>query len=327
MSKENSRKLTTDEVDALMEGLSSGDVSGQTGVGNELEVAPFSFGTDDLSLMGDYYALRLINERFARFSRSVFQPMLRIQPRISSFPPEVKSFDEYSSSLDSFMSLSTYRIEELRGSLLMVFSPSFISILTNAYYGGNIEVLKTVRQEFTATEERIIEMVNEGLMRELKTSWKDLTPISFLKLGREVNPQFTTFVDASDLVIICSFVVQLPGVDAANFDILYPLQTLKPIASLLRSRVQSDIIEDDVSWREKLENAILEIPLNVKATLSQPIVNMSRLLRINVGETLEIPVSDKLDVFVEDIKMFNGDLGEYKGNSAVNVSKKLKIGE
>ena len=87
------------------------------------------------------------------------------------------------------------------------------------------------------------------------------------------------------------------------------------------------VIEDDVSWRDKLENAILEIPLNVKATLSQPIVNMSRLLRLNVGETLEIPISDKLDVFVEDIKMFNGDLGEYKGNSAVNVNKKLKIGE
>ncbi len=323
MSKENSRKLTTDEVNALMEGLSTGDVSKQSGIGNNLDVAPYSFGTDDLSLMGDYYALRLINERFARFARSVFQPLLRLQPRISSFPPEVKTFDEYSSSLDSFMSLSTYRIEELRGSLLMVFSPTFISILTNAYYGGNIEVLKAVRQEFTATEERIIEMVNDGLTRELKTSWKDLTPINFTKLGREVNPQFTTFVDASDLVIICSFVVQLPGVDAANFDILYPLQTLKPIASLLRSRVQSDIVEDDISWREKLENAVLEIPLGVKATLSQPIVNISRLLRLNVGETLEIPISENLDVYVEDIKMFNGDLGEYKGNSAVNVNKKL----
>ncbi len=323
MSKENSRKLTTDEVNALMDGLATGEVQKSEGIGNELEVAPFNFGTDDLSLMGDYYALRLINERFARFARSVFQPMLRLQPRISSFPPEVKTFDEYSSSLESFMSLSTYRIEELRGSLLMVFSPTFISILTNAYYGGNIEVLKTVRQEFTATEERIIEMVNEGLTRELKTSWKDLTPINFSKLGREVNPQFTTFVDASDLVIICSFVVQLPGVDAANFDILYPLQTLKPIASLLRSRVQSDVVEDDISWREKLENAVLEIPLGVKATLSQPIVNISRLLRLNVGETLEIPISDKLDVYVEDIKMFNGDLGEYKGNSAINVNKKL----
>ena len=57
--------------------------------------------------------------------------------------------------------------------------------------------------------------------------------------------------------------------------------------------------------REKLENAVLEIPLGVKATLSQPIVNISRLLRLNVGETLEIPISDKLDVYVEDIKMFN----------------------
>ena len=319
----DSRKLTTDEVNALMEGLSTGDVSGETGVGKDLEVAPFSFGTDDLSLMGDYYALRLINERFARFARSVFQPMLRVQPRISSFPPEVKTFDEYSSSLDSFMSLSTYRIEELRGSLLVVFSPAFISILTNAYYGGNIEVLKTTRQEFTATEERIIEMVNVDLMKQLKLSWKDLTPINFTKLGREMNPQFTNFVDASDLVIICSFVVQLPGVDAANFDIIYPLQTLKPIASLLRSRVQSDIIEDDVSWKDKLESAILEIPLDLKATLSQPMVNMAKLLRVKVGDTIQIPVSDKIDVYVEDIKMFNGDLGEYKGSAAVNIKKRI----
>ena len=67
-------------------------------------------------------------------------------------------------------------------------------------------------------------MANEGFDERIKTSWKDLTPINFTKMAREVNPQFTTFVDASDLVIICSFVVQLPGVDAANFDILYPLQ-------------------------------------------------------------------------------------------------------
>ena len=49
----DSRKLTTDEVNALMEGLSKGDVAGGQGVGKDLEVATFNFGTDDLSLMGD----------------------------------------------------------------------------------------------------------------------------------------------------------------------------------------------------------------------------------------------------------------------------------
>ena len=54
-----------------------------------------------------------------------------------------------------------------------------------------------------------------------------------------------------------------------------------------------------------------------------PIVNLSNLLRLNVGNTLEIPISDKIDVYVEDVKMFNGDLGELKGNSAVNIKKRI----
>ena len=43
MSNDNSRKLTTDEVNALMDGLSSGDISDQnTGIGSNLEVSPFA---------------------------------------------------------------------------------------------------------------------------------------------------------------------------------------------------------------------------------------------------------------------------------------------
>ena len=115
------------------------------------------------------------------------------------------------------------------------------------------------------------------------------------------------------------------GVDAANFDILYPLQTLKPIASLLRSQSSISILLKMTSpGEEKMEEAVLEVPLKVNATLSEPIVNLSKLLRLNVGNiSLEIPISDKIDVYVEDIKMFNGDLGEYKGNSAVNVKKRI----
>ena len=319
----SSRKLSTDEVDALMAGLQSGVISTEGNIGPEAEVRPFVFGSDDLSLLGDYYALRLINERFARLARSTFLPMLRIQPRISSFPPEVKTFDEYCSSIDGFMSLNTSRIEELKGMLLTVLHPSFISVLTNSYYGGEISVDQNNRTEFTATEERVIEIISNGLNDALEVSWRDLMPINLREQGREVNPQFASFVDGSDLVIICSFVVQLPDIDAATFDIIYPLQTLKPIASQLRSRVQSDVIEDDVSWKDKLESAILEIPLDLKATLSQPMVNMAKLLRIKVGDTIQIPVSDKIDVYVEDIKMFNGDLGEYKGSAAVNIKKRI----
>ena len=58
---EPSRKLSTEEVNALMEGLRSGDLSTSTSLkdASTIEYKAFNFGSDDLTLLGDYYALRL----------------------------------------------------------------------------------------------------------------------------------------------------------------------------------------------------------------------------------------------------------------------------
>ena len=323
---EPSRKLSSEEVNALMEGLKSGDLSASTTIkdGKEIEYKTFQFGSDDLSLLGDYYALRLINERFARTVRSVFLPFLRVQPRISSFPPEVKSYEEYSSGLDAFMSMTNSRIDELRGSMLTVLPPNFVNLCTSSRYGGKLEVSETNRTEFTSTEEKIIEVVNEGIAKVLEQSWKDLTPITIKFHSREQNPQFAAFVESSDLIIVCSFVMQLPKVDSMSFDIVYPLQTLKPVSSLLRSRVQSDVVETNLSWRDKLEKAVLEVPLKVQSNLSEPVVSMSKLLRIKEGDTLNINVDDTVDFYVSNQKYFKAEMGEVKGNASVKLTKRLK---
>jgi flagellar motor switch protein FliM len=321
----SSRKLSSDEVDALIEGLQDEDGSdnSSSSLSDSASVKPYKFGSDELSLLGDYYALRLVNERFARQARNVFLPMLRILPRISSFPPEVKTFDEYSSGIESFMSLTSNRIEELRGNMLLVLDPNFISVLTNSYYGGQIESFKEKRSEFTSTEERLIEIISEGLNRMLEKSWHDLMPVTLTEQSREVNPQFASFVDNADMVVICSFVVQLPGIDAATFDVIYPLQTLKPIASQLRSRVQSEVIDDDYTWKEKLERMVMEVPLSVSCRLAEPTVPMNRLLQTKTGDTFPIYVGDGIEVLIEDQLVFLSELGELSGQAAVNIKKRI----
>ncbi len=318
-----SRKLSSDEVSALMAGLQSGDINTNSGINTDIEVTDFTFGSDNLELLGDYYALRLINERFARLVRSIFLPMIRIQPKINPFPPEVKTYDEYSAGLNSFMSLTTSRIDELRGSMLLVLEPSFISVLTNCYYGGKLANFPSVKAEFTATEERIIEIVSDGICQCLQNAWKDLMPITIKHQAREVNPQFATLVESYDSVIICSFVVQLPNIDSASFDVIYPLQTLKPIASLLRSRVQSDIIDDDVSWRERMEKSVLNVPLPVSAILSEPSLSLSKLVRLKKGDIVNLPPIDGVDFFVDDKLLFKAEIGETNGQVAVSLKNRL----
>ena len=320
-----SKKLTSEEVDALIAGLGDDSEALDSVSSSEaLEVKSFSFGSDDLSLLGDYYALRMINERFCRFARSVFLPMLRIQPRISSFPPEVKTFDEYSADADSFMSLTTSRLEELRGSSLLVVAPNFISMLTNAYYGGTAVLpLRSVPGEFTATEQRVIEIITDGLMAAMQNAWKDLTPVSFAIQSHEENMQFASFVDNSETVIVCTFLVQLPGSEPATFDVVYPLQTLKPIASLLRSRVQSEFVTEDLSWRQKLERAILNIPLVVTAELARPKVSIKNLLNLQDGDTFPMQVNNGIKVLVEGKTLFNAELGQVGPQAALYLRDRI----
>ena len=222
------------------------------------------------------------------------------------------------------MSLNISRIEELRGNLLTVLTPSFISVLTNSYYGGKIAALESKKMEVTATEERIIELINDGLRDTLQVAWRDLMPITVTHQNREINPQFASFVDGAELVIICSFVVQLPDTDAASFDIIYPLQTLKPIAAQLRSRLQADVSEDDHTWREKMERAVLNIPLEVTARLSQPVVSMYKLINMQIGDTFPMIIGEGVEIRIEDEDAFLGELGEVGGNAAVNLSSRIK---
>lgn len=317
------RKLSANEVAALVGGLMDNGPDLGTAL-NGAEVKPYVFGSNDLSLLGDYHALRMINERFCRIARSVFLPMLRIQPRISAFPAEVRSFDDYRNSQDNFVSLTNTRIEELRGNHLFVIPPAFISILTEAYYGGAIRAVKSQRNEFTATEQRVIEIVTDRLNSALQLAWRDLMALTLNVVSREENMQFAAFVDGDDMVVNCSFMVQLPGTEPASFDILYPLQTLKPIASQLRSRMQSDFLDDDQSWRERLERAVLSIPLPITARLAEPEIPLRHLTQLKEGDVLPVTLTDTVQILIDGTPMFEATPGELAGKSALSITRRTK---
>ena len=322
-----SSKLSKPEVDALIAGLDGDAAAGVDATlgSGEKRVRDFKFGSDDLSLLGDYYALRVINERFARFSRGVFQPMLRVQPRVTALNPSVTTFEDYSFSSEPFMSLTLARIEMLRGNLMMVISPELISKLTNAYYGGNLGIVKTLRRsEFTSTEDRIIEIITDGLIEALDVAWSELIKLEFSEVSREENLQFVSFVEDTEQIICCTFEIQLPGTEAASFDVLYPLQTLKPIAAQLRSRMQSDSV-DSLSWTERLQNAVFNVPLSCTARLTSVDRSMAQVLQFQVDDILPITINGPLELVVEEREFFEAELGDVGGTLAISLLKqKLK---
>jgi flagellar motor switch protein FliM len=315
------RKLNSNEVAALVDGLL--DMENDHTQGSE-DLPVFKFGSDNLSVMGDYNGLRMVNERFCRLARAVFLPFLRMQPRISAFPPEVKTFAEYCDGLENFVSLTTSRMDELRSTQLTMLPPSFVSLLTNAYYGGNIVYLGSNRAEFTATENRLIRLVTDGLLRALEAAWRDLVPLQFTHPVHEDNLQFATFIEGDEKVIACSFIVQLPEADPATLDMIYPLQALKPIAAQLRSRTQSDQVADDLRWRANLEKAVLQVPLTVTGRLAEPDVPLSLLTSLRKGQIVPVDLSPRAQLLVAGKPIFDAEPGALHGRAAFSLTRKLQ---
>jgi flagellar motor switch protein FliM len=130
-------------------------------------------------------------------------------------------------------------------------------------------------------------------------------------------------VDGVDTVIVCSFMVQMPQQDPVSFDIVYPLQTLKPISSQLRSRVQNEFAHDDRTWKDRLQNAVLSIPLTLSAELGKPKTSLGKLIKSKEGDVFPMATPENILVKVAGQSLFYADIGKVGPNAAISMKQRV----
>jgi len=140
-------------------------------------------------------------------------------------------------------------------------------------------------------------------------------------VGTETNPAFIAFCEGSDMILVNSFAVQVPTLDPFVIDLCYTLQTLKPIAPLLRSKLSSNMAEEDLTWRERLYEAVLNIGLTVRPRIAEPDITLSQLLDLEPGMVVNIPSVEGVTLYIEKQRYAAGTLGDVGGNAAVKITE------
>ena len=136
----------------------------------------------------------------------------------------------------------------------------------------------------------------------------------------EINPQFVAIVSPSDVVIATTFDIELEKV-SGTLKLVVPYSTLEPIKSKLSVGFQSEQLEVDFEWvnriREQLNNTVVDISVPIGETTIQAgdLVNMEVGDIIQLGTDATMP----LEVKVEGIKKFLGVPGVIKGVRGVRI--------
>ena len=112
--------LSQDEIDALLDGVDSGDVDTEPAPAPD-GVRRLDLATQERIVRGRLPTLEMINERFARHFRVSLFNMLRRSPELSVVGVESLKFSEYMHKLYVPTNLNLIRIRPLRGTALIVF--------------------------------------------------------------------------------------------------------------------------------------------------------------------------------------------------------------
>ncbi len=311
--------LSQEEIEALRQGIADGSIPSNAGVMPDGDVAAYALGVGSDRGFGDLHALHLLNERLARGMRQVFQPMLRVQPKVSAGSVTLEAFESYSDGFDDFLSLNIVRIEPLRGHGLIVFKPDLVGALVDAYYGGKGEPPVHRLPEFTAAEDRVVQAVLERIFASLNAAWADIFGLQFSRISSESHPQFLSFLEADDMVVVTRFLVTLPRGTSSPVDIVYPLQALKPLLPLLRMRVITEPGNADPLWDKRLRAALLDVALPVRSILAEPTVPLRNIIALKIGDVIPINVPEELHMLVERTTFGIGTPGEANGNAALQI--------
>lgn len=311
--------LSQDEIDALLHGVDDGDVETE----NDLELQDgvareFDFASHDRIVRGRMPTLEMINERFARSFRVSLFNMLRRSAEISVSGVQMVKFSEYIHSMFVPTSLNIVKIHPLRGSALCVFDPKLVFILVDNYYGGTGRHAKIEGRDFSATEQRVINIVLESAFKDLETAWKPVMHVDYEFMNMEVNPQFANIVSPTEVVVVSTFHIELDG-GGGDFQVTIPYSMVEPIRDLLDAGIASDIADKDERWVISLREEIKVAQVHLSCSLTEIVMPLIDVLNLREGDILPINMPDIVTLRAEDIPVLRGKLGESRGNKAVQI--------
>ncbi|MCF1426703.1 MAG: flagellar motor switch protein FliM [Shewanella sp.] len=314
--------LSQDEIDALLHGV-DGVEEDSPDNGASGSAQPFDFSSQDRIIRGRMPTLELVNERFTRHLRISMFNMMRRAAEVSINGVQMLKFGEYVHTLFVPTSLNMVRFSPLKGTALITMEARLVFILVDNFFGGDGRFYAKIEgREFTPTERRIVQLLLKVIFEDYKNAWAPVMDAEFEYLDSEVNPAMANIVSPSEVVVICSFHIEVDG-GGGDFHITMPYSMIEPIRELLDAGVQSDTQDTDIRWAKALREEIKDVEVGVEAKIVQQTINLRDVMEMRAGDIIPIEMPEYISMDVEELPSFRCKLGRSGDNLALKIYEKI----
>lgn len=315
--------LAQDEVDALLRGLSGGEIESETDIPEDTSgIVPFDLANQDRIIRGRMPVLEIVNDRFARLCTNALSNAVRKRVELNPISIDMTKFGDFMRSLPVPTSINIFKMDPLRGNAIIVVDSRLVFALVENVFGGVGSQPKIEGREFTRIEQAIVDRIIKIALDNMEESWRPVHDVKLELVRSEINPQFAAIVPPSDVVVVINFEVELDS-SIGSMIICLPYATIEPIRSKLHASFQTERLEVDHAWVARLKERLMETPIELRIKVGETQISGNQLLRLQIGDVLvlDTDVENLLPCTVAGVTKYWGIPGTVKANKAYQIIK------
>lgn len=318
--------LSQDEINALLRGLSDGDIETET-VAQEAVDGPrkYDLASQERIIRGRMPTMELVHDNFARSYRTTLSKFLGRTCFINVGSIEIVKFGQFMKKLPLPSSLHIFRMPPLLGHGLLVASTPLLFAIVDVLFGGKgTGKVKIEGREYTPIETRLIRRVVQMALDTLKEAWSPVHPIDFIYVRGEFNPLAIAIVAPTDVVIIVNIEIELEQ-ESTTLTICIPYSTVEPIRTKLTTGFQTSRLSSEAPGMQRMQKNISLTDVNLSVWLANGEVRARDLVDLKVGDILPLAtnVGEEAVVSVEGVPKYRAYVGTYRGSKAIRLTSAI----
>lgn len=311
--------LSGEELDALMESVSNGDVPLDESGGENVH---FDFSSRTQMLLVQMPALRTIADKQALELLQVLEEQFKIPLRVTAGDTELTSMGETWITMNNPSAITLIDYPKMKHTAVLTVSGDLLSFFLDHYFGGGAMGGKTrpkTGQALTPTEKRMNNVLVEHFLTTQKTAWTEYMELDGSVITTETNPDFLATGSTEQMVIAFNYTIGL-GDWESTMSWIVPYAALEPI----RSRLSHAILKEGEgyvkNWEQHLRKELNDISLTVSGVLATTDISISRIMGLKAGDVLPLNTNDGAVLCAENTPFAQGEHGAINGSKSVKIT-------
>ncbi len=317
--------LSQEEIDKLLQSLTTGEVSLEEIKEEEKNVKPYDFKRPSKFSKEQLRTFEMIHENFARTVSTYLSGRVRSFVNVSLASVDQITYEEFTRSLPNPSFIAVFSARGLMGNAVMEMGLEVFYTILDLILGG--PGIPVSNRSPTDVEIAIMRKEIINILTHLAQAWEDIQEFVPSIENIESNPQFVQVAPPNEMVVLVTLYMSVAKTEGF-MNICWPSSMMEPFAEKLSARIWFTATGPKATKEdeERLKKNVQETEMTVSAVLGEASSTLGEILMLNVGDVIRLNThqDDPILIRVNGKDKFRGTPGTYRGHYAVKVTEVLK---